>query len=41
MNKDARECRSSVKEAHKVVEHLIAEEGREGITPEKIVIGGN
>lgn len=39
VHKDAHECRSSLKEAHKVVEHLIAEEGKEGISPENIVIG--
>lgn len=39
VHKDARECRSSIKDAHKVVEHLIVEEGKEGISPENIVIG--
>lgn len=39
VNKDSGECRPSIKEAHKVVEHLIAEERKEGIVPEKIIIG--
>jgi len=37
---DKRENRQSMKEAYKVVEALIAEEGRNGVPPERIVIGG-
>lgn len=36
---DNKECRQSVKDAYKVVESLIAEEGRNGVPPERIVIG--
>lgn len=38
-NIDSKECRQSMKEAYKVVEALIAEEGRNGVPPERIVIG--
>lgn len=36
---DNKECRQSMKAAYKVVEALIAEEGRNGIPPERIVVG--